>query len=156
LPLGALPSSLHSPIPDLHFTHSDCLTLYLPPWGAPFQPPFSDHRSALTHSLCQRPWGAPFQLPFSDSRSALHSLTLSTPLGRYLPASILRSPICTRSLSPLGALPSSLHSPIPDLHSLTALQTTEYTRLTLALGRYLPASTLRSPFSDLQPTTAVR
>ena len=91
-PLGALPSSLHSPIPDLH----SLTRLYLPPWGASFQPPFSDPRSAFAHSA---------------------------PLGRSLQTFILRSPICTRSplyrlqttvihLPRLGALPSSLHSPI--------------------------------------------
>ena len=42
-------------------------------WGAPFQPPFSDPRSTLTHSLCQPPCPLRLGDPFSDSRSALYS-----------------------------------------------------------------------------------
>ena len=137
-PFGLRPHSLPSPFCDLH-TRS--LALFRP-WGAPFQPQFSDPRSALAPVAA---WATPLQPPFSDLRSALAAdaswpVTPSSlhfpfcdrhssqnPLGRALPASILRSPICTRShrlpLAPFGPHSCSFHSPISDLHSQANVRT---------------------------------
>ena len=131
-----------------------CRVLSLGPvlatWGAPFQPPLSaarihnlqtDHISLTSPPLGALPSGLQdspirdLQTEHMDFLLFIFNLQLSCVylLGRSLPASILRSPIYTNSLTldplpRLGALPSSLHSPIPDIctHSLTLVAATTY------------------------------
>ena len=95
-PFGPRPCSLHSPIPDLHSRSV--------PLAAPFQPQFSDPRSPLSVS----PFGPRSSSPNSPIPD-LHSpppapLRPKRPLlGHPLPASILRSSICTRAVMAHGA-----------------------------------------------------
>ena len=108
LGVGPHPSSLHSPIPDLHSVPSA-------PWAAPLQPPFSILRSPLRPF---RPWAAPLRPPFSILRSAL------TPVAPW--AAPLQPPFSDPRSAlaplPLGPRPSIFHSRISDLHSQATSQ----------------------------------